>query len=261
MKNRRMTWIGMALALLASWNVSAELTVYYLRHGQGGHNIDKEYVRKNVPENEWTNWMNLVGNSGVFTPKGEVQVQALVTNLRPFRFDFITVSPKWRARNTILPFLKAAGRTAEIWPELLETSFVGDSSDQAAKQVSSNLLAGVSDFQLPAEEQPFFQLRADGSGNRVLAPANPAEAGALARRVESLLHARFGTNDVNVLLVGHGTAGLTLIRRLTRNPAAGARYMDNTHLWRAQEKVDGTFELNYHDLSASKAAESEPTQP
>lgn len=252
--------LTIALALLATWTASAEITVYYLRHGQGGHNIDADYVRKNVPKFEWTNWMDRVGNAHVFTPKGEAQVQALVSELRPFRFDFIAVSPKWRARNTILPFLKEAGRTAEIWPELLETGSVGDDSVRAARQVSSNLFDGVSDIKLPVEEQPFFLLRADGSGHRALNPTNAAEAGALARRVESLLHATFSTNEVNVLLVGHGTAGLTLIRRLTRNPDAGARMLDNAHLWRAREKADGTFDLNYPDLSASEAAAAEPAR-
>lgn len=242
------------VALAGAWSTSAEMNVYYLRHGQGGHNIDEDYVRRHVPKEEWTNWMDKVGNSHVFTPLGVQQVQALATNLLPFRFDFIAVSPKWRALHTILPYLKATGRTAEIWPELMETGGGSDLSDEAARQVGKKLFAGTADIKLSAEEQPYFHLRADGSGSRLLAPASPADFGALARKVETLLRDRFGTNDVNVLLVGHGTAGLTLIRRLTRTPLPTAHIMDNTHLWLVRGGKEGDFSFEYYDLSATKAA-------
>ena len=73
---------------------------------------------------------------------------------------------------------------------------------------------------------------------------NLAEAVGLAKQTLDLLRSRFGTNNVTVLLVGHGTAGETLIRYLTRNPSwcGGAQ---NATLWMAQEQPDGVFGYGY----------------
>jgi broad specificity phosphatase PhoE len=68
-----------------------------------------------------------------------------------------------------------------------------------------------------------------------------------------LLRERIGTNDMTVLLVGHGTAGLTLIRHLAPDPVA-AHHMGNTHLWRASYTPEGGFKLKYHDLPATEGA-------
>ena len=48
------------------------LKVYYVRHGEGGHNVVSEWKHK--PKSEWPAY---VGNPNVFTPKGEQQVDAL----------------------------------------------------------------------------------------------------------------------------------------------------------------------------------------
>ena len=48
------------------------LKVYYVRHGEGGHNVVSEWKHK--PKDQWPAY---VGNPNVFTPKGEQQVAAL----------------------------------------------------------------------------------------------------------------------------------------------------------------------------------------
>jgi broad specificity phosphatase PhoE len=246
----RITTITAVLALLwlAVPTAPARLIVHYVRHGQGGHNVQIEYDQLAIPRAERPSW---VGDQGQFTPLGRHQVQVLATDLQPFTFDLIAVSPLWRTRQTILPYLKATGRTAEIWPELVETSF---HSDPAAAAAGQAVFAGGKPIDLPADERPYFTLRPDGTGTNVLAPTTPAMGGALIVRVEELLRARFGTNDARVLLVGHGTAGLGLVRHLTRNPAAATRHMDNTRLWRVDEQPDGTYKLIYHNERAAAVA-------
>lgn len=52
-----------------------------------------------------------------FTPKGRLQVAALTTRLRRLgSFDRIVVSPSERCLRTLAPYLRATGRTAEVWP-------------------------------------------------------------------------------------------------------------------------------------------------
>lgn len=238
--------IGLALLLASAFPASAELTVYYVRHGQGGHNVEAEWAQTRVPKSDWPAW---VGSQNHFTPLGAYQVQALGTNLLPYTFDFIAVSPLWRTRQTILPYLKLTGRTAEIWPELVETGFHGNPAAAAEGQA---VFAGTRPIEIPADEQAYFRLRPDTEARNWMTPTNPAMAGALTVRVEELLRARFGANDTRVLLVGHGTAGLGLVRYLTRDPKAADRHMDNTRLWCLDEQADGTFKLRYHNQRAEK---------
>ena len=69
-----------------------------------------------------------------------------------------------------------------------------------------------------------------------------AGAVGLAQQTLDLLRARFGTNDVTVLLVGHSYAGATLIQYLTRNPTWTGNLVNAT-LWMAREQPDGSFVL------------------
>ncbi len=258
---RLIRWVVVAW-VLAGWvgPAAAELTVYYVRHGQGGHNISARYLWRHVPPSQWIHWAGKIGNPNVFTPMGEEQVIGLTTNLAAFTFDVIAVSPMWRARHTILPYLKASGRSAEIWPELTESNFPGDPFAALTEQAESNLWAGADDLQVPEGEQAYFHLRPDDAGRRLLAIHTPAEAGALAHRVESMLCERFGTNDVRVLLVGHSYAGHALLRSLIGDPAAEFKLLGNTYMWKVTRAPDGVFRVHYNDRSPAQAAAAEASR-
>jgi broad specificity phosphatase PhoE len=228
-------WSGYVLLGLAS-TAQAKLTIYYLRHAEGGHNVVRRFVESGIPTNQWPAY---VGHSDIFTPDGEAQVRGVTTNLLAYKFDFIAVSPTWRTRQTILPFLKATGRTAEIWPELTE---VAQESTNSAS-VASELVVGHDPIELSKDEQTCFKLRLDPAGCCELVVTNMAQATGEAKQVLKLLRARFGKRDTTVLLVGHGAAGRTLIRYLTRQPSWNADWLHNAALWMAVEKPDGTFEL------------------
>jgi len=244
--------LGLGLLLwAAAWTARADLTVYYVRHAEGGHNVKKDFVARGVPKDQWPAW---VGNPDVFTPTGEVQALALATNMPPVKFDLIAVSPLWRTRHTILPYLKAAGRTAEIWPELTETQGFDPAKEGPAAPVIPDFLAGGDRINLPPEEQPYFHLRPDPNGGREFRVATFAEATALARRVERLLRERTGAKPMTVLLVGHGNSGLTLVRQLTRKPAFSAMHLKNTWMWLARETPGGAFELLRYNEPATAFA-------
>ncbi len=230
----------LVLWLCGALTAHAALTIYYLRHAEGGHNATADFVHRGVPTNAWPAW---VGNPNVFTPTGLAQVNALSTYLLPYKFDFIAVSPLWRTRHTILPYLKKTGRTAEIWPELTETADFTPPHVASKKPLATTAWFSTGTIKLPPDEARYFRVRADGTGNRELKATNLTAVVALAQRVEKLLRARGGTNDVTVLLVGHGNAGLTLIRQLTRDPHWHGAFLRNATLWMAHEKPDGSFAL------------------
>ena len=94
------------------------LRIYYIRHAEGGHNVKQDWIDAGIPEEEWPDY---VGDPDQFTPLGLTQVETATKKLQNTHFDFIGVSPLWRCRNTVLPYLKVMGSKGEIWPELRES--------------------------------------------------------------------------------------------------------------------------------------------
>ena len=217
--------------------------IYYVRHGEGGHNVVSEW--KNIPKDQWPPY---VGNENMFTPKGEQQVAALTKELQGMKFDFIATSPVWRARNTILPYLKETSRKAEIWPELTETPGVPAerTASSTVSKPSTDLFGGGAVIRLPETEQPFFLFRDDGShlANQKDKDNDQqiANSLALASKTVDLIKSRFGKSGKSILLVGHGNSGSTLLRMLTTSQPT-AFNLQNTGIWMAEEQPDGTFRL------------------
>ena len=217
--------------------------VYYVRHAEGGHNIVSEW--KNIPKDQWPPY---VGNENMFTPKGEQQVAALTKALQGMKFDFIATSPIWRARNTILPYLKETSQRAEIWPELTETTNVPVERTASSKvtQPNEGLFGGGGEIRLPEPERPFFLFREDGrslvNSKDKDSEQQMANSLALAHKTADLIKTRFGKSGKSILLVGHGNSGSTLLRVLTTSPSL-AFNLPNTGIWMAEEQPDGSFRL------------------
>lgn len=248
----------LAAACLLSYVSQSEagLKIYYIRHAEGGHNVVKEWAK--VPKAERPAY---VGNGNVFTPKGETQVVAATEKLQKYHFDFIGVSSMWRTRNTILPYLKAAGAKGEIWPELHE--FGGGSM-----VLSTNLPAPTGEIlnagprvELPSAEAPYFSLRKDARNDFKLPPAKEGTKGearesairVVVQRVVDMLHKRFGGTDQTILLVGHGNSGKALLQMLTGDKLADAPSMVNTGIWMVEEQPNGRFKLEmYNDAPWGK---------
>jgi len=244
----RLIWLLLLAALILQATAQAYaqelLKVYYVRHAEAGHNVLKEWQDK--PKDQWPAY---VGHPYMFTPKGEKQVAALAEQLKGMKFDFIAVSPTWRTRNTILPYLKASGQKGELWPELTEASHVPvewTALDAKVRPPSPKLFEGKPDDALPEAEQPFFTFR-DKNRNQVDTTADDkdqqiANSVALAQKTIDQLKTRFGHTNKSVLLIGHGDSGSTLLRMLTTSKELMTG-LKNTGLWMAQEQADGTFQL------------------
>jgi broad specificity phosphatase PhoE len=232
----------LALLLLLTPTVLAQsgLKIYYVRHGESGYNVVKEW--KDKPEDQWPSY---VGNPDIFTPKGESQVAELTQKLKGMKFDFIAASPKWRTRNTILPYLKAMNLKAEIWPELTETKSVPVDRIKTRDLLAASptLFAGDA-IDIPPSESSFFILRDDVKANPKIEKGEEqriANAIALGEQTIKIVKERFAGSNKSILLVGHSSAGSTLIRLLTG--VMDFSELENTKIWMAEEQPDGSFSL------------------
>lgn len=236
--------IGCIFASTVAINANETLRIYYLRHAEGGHNVVKRW--ENKPKEQWPPY---VGNHNMFTPKGEKQVKAITDKLHGIKFDFIAVSPAWRTRNTILPYLKKCNMKAEIWPELIETVVAPvewtTDKESVPPAPSAELFNGKS-IVLPEDEREFFVFRKDGKRYANIHnhsdEQKKANSLALSQKVMEMLQTRFSKSGKNILLVGHCLAGSTLIRVLT-TAKAEKHYLGNTKMWIAEEQPDGSFRL------------------
>ena len=224
---------------------SAALKIYYLRHAESGGNVSKAFEK--IPPAERPPY---VGNADTFSPLGWKQAAAVPDTLGPYRFDFIAVSPLWRTRNTIRPYLHLHARTAEVWPELRE---FGNTGERLSFLGRADLPPPASDFaangpqlQLAGEDARLFRLRADSTRDFDFLRGGAAGAADLTenmRLIVARLRREFGGTDKSILLVGHGTAGAHLLRYLTGDDYPLKTGLKNASLWLAEEQPDGTFRL------------------
>lgn len=169
--------------------------IYFLRHADTARDARGQYIE-------------------AFTAKGQAQVAALPSKLAGVHFDAVIVSPQWRAKNTLRAWLAAQGMSAEIWPELDETSW--------DRQATQALPLADKSLRIEADEAAQFQVRDAAFGS--LGPgfshdtqlrAASAEAGlSLARFAAELIRTRWNGQGVNLLVVGHYHSGGRLLELL-----------------------------------------------
>ena len=244
--------------VLAAGRSEAALRIYYLRHAEGGHNVVKEWA--NVPKEQRPAY---VGDPNMFTPKGETQVVLATQKLQRYHFDFIAVSPMWRTRHTILPYLRAVGAKGEIWPELHEFSGGSRILRSNLPAPADRVLNAGAPVHLPPDEVGSFVLRPGAMNDFKLPPGKGDDHDAAIRlvlqRVVDTIQQRFGGTDKSILLVGHGTSGKALLRMLTNRELTDLPAIANTGLWMVEEQASGRFKLKmFNDASYNEQAPSQP---
>ncbi len=145
-------WIVVLLWLGLLDAAEAGLKIYFIRHAEAGHNVVDEWKEK--PKDQWPGY---VGNPNMFTPRGQTHVGQATEKLKQYHFDFIALSPVWRARHKVFPHLKETGREAEVWPELEEVDpFSANlTSGVALPPPSKDLFTGGPAMAVPEDENPF----------------------------------------------------------------------------------------------------------
>jgi len=233
----------------------AGLKIYYLRHAEYGGNV--VYLWKDKPKKDWPVY---VGRGDMFTPKGKEQIAALTKKLlKNNHFDFVAVSPAWRTRNTIAPYLKKAGLTAEIWPELQEFNTLSHQHDSNLPPPSADLFSGGV-LKLSSEDNGLFTLRDDNPKEFKIGKDEDqaaADRRAVVDKDLEMIKKRFGGSDKTILVVGHGNSGRIMAEELTHEKKAFEVEPPNTAMWMAEEQSDGSFKLL---LLNDKPFESRETQ-
>ncbi|MBN1493440.1 MAG: histidine phosphatase family protein [Candidatus Omnitrophica bacterium] len=215
------TFIVSAVAAQAA-NENKGLDLYYVRHAETVANRTRDY--------SWPNQEN-------FTIEGNEAREALIEKLAPYRFDHIIVSPAFRARHTILPYLKSKALIAEIWPELNECYWERISLMTALADMRRGNVIIIGE-----EHTPFFSLRKDG---QYLIKSDSAEDGArLVQSAVDRLLKEYSQSGRSILVVGHFFAGRGMIETLLGdNNPIGDISLDNAALTHLRQTPDGSFEL------------------
>ncbi len=234
-------------------DAQAQLKIYYVRHAECGHNVKADWT--GVPEDQWPDY---VGDHESLTPAGKLELAALPAKLKQFGpFDFVAASPAWRARNTVLPFMKQSNLKGEVWPELNEiyNSSMVLSTELAAP--TAEIFGQGRPIELTPEEAPYFSLR-DGGQREFLAPKFPAGhvdkegeaavARLIQQRVIEMIKDRFGGSNKSILLSGHGSSGKGLLRMLTNDRQRECKAsIANAGVWMVQQQPGGQFELKMYN--------------
>jgi broad specificity phosphatase PhoE len=235
--------LGLALVVWFGFGPASQagLRVYFLRHAEAGHNVVKEWQSK--PRDQWPAY---VGDPNAFTPKGKEQVAAATDKLKTYHFDYIAVSPAWRTRNTVAPYLKETGQKAELWPELLEFGSLDQQHDVVPLPPPSADLFKGDTVRLSDSDQGLFILREDGRWLFRLGqtPAQKAaDRWAVVQKDVELIRKRFGGSDKSILLVSHENIGRLLLEAITHDKNLFKVSLLNTSLWMVEEQPDDKFKL------------------
>jgi bisphosphoglycerate-dependent phosphoglycerate mutase len=240
----------LAFVLFGASRSEAQLKIYYIRHAEGGHNVKKEWQEKGIPESEWPSY---VGNPNVFTPRGKKEVIATTKKLQEYSFDFIATSNVWRVRNTILPYLKATKQTAEIWPELREGPGMLTILSTDIPDLDIAILNQGDPIELPKKEKKFFVLRKDSPNDYMKYPRESEENLKVAYMKHVSLHAidmiekRFGGTDKSILLAGHNSSGVSLLKLLLKEEPENKKGIISTGIWMVEQQKDGSYQLKMYN--------------
>jgi phosphohistidine phosphatase SixA len=236
----------LAIVTFGASRSEAQLKIYYIRHAEGGHNVKKAWEEKGIPESDWPSY---VGDPNVFTPRGEKEVIATTEKLQDYSFDFIASSNIWRVRNTILPYLKVTSQVAEVWPELREGPGMITILSKDIPDLDIPILNLGDPIELPEDEQNFFVLREDSPNDYKSAPRGSEENLRVAYMKHVSLHAiqmiekRFGGTDKSILLAGHNSSGVSLLKLLLKEEPENKSGITSSEIWMVEQQKDGTYKL------------------
>lgn len=222
-----------ALLLLAGrLESAAALDIVIVRHAETIANVTKDYSAFNQRH---------------FTKRGEQQVARITRTLANQSFDAVLTSPAYRVLRTIQPYLVAAEKQAEIWPELEECCCQRDRVNEYTPPGRPILLE--------AEQKALFLLRA-GASDRSPGDERYEDGLQRIRWVAAEIWRRWAGTDAVILIATHYHAGARLIELLAEQVPAGRIQLENgtfTHI----READGRFyivglNLDTLDLKATQ---------
>lgn len=206
----------------SSANNTLGLDIYYVRHAQTMANVTRDYSQK---------------NQETFSEKGKQQITNLTNRLSTYHFDHILVSPTYRTRHTILPYLQKTRQVAELWPELAECCWQPDHTLPPSKDLGHGPKIIIQE-----KNKPFFKLR-DPVAAQFLITKTYADGLVQVRKACDLLKTRFGQSGKSILMVGHSLAGALTMEVLAGRKPTGGIHLRNASITHLRQSEDGTTTL------------------
>ncbi|NWF37343.1 phosphoglycerate mutase family protein [Mariprofundus sp. KV] len=200
----------------------APLNIYVVRHGE---------TLGNTTGNHSTE------NDRTFSKKGEQQVAELTQKLERTRFDRILVSPKYRAMNTIFPYLKKNNLKAEIWPELDECCWQKKKDSNYAFRIERGEM-----IRLESAMRPYF-IFPDKESERVYMPTSFSDGVLMIFKSSDRVIRTFGGSGKNILIVTHYHSGGRLLEILQGLEPEGRFQLSNAKIAHLRETSQGTYRL------------------
>jgi broad specificity phosphatase PhoE len=218
-------WVITAALVLPSIP-SRAFDLYVLRHAETMGNVTGDYSEE---------------NQRAFSPQGLEQIARITDKLAPYRFDRVFVSPTYRTRQTILPYLKTHGCKAEIWPELEECCC------DSRGLVSAAAVVPLGDpIELDETEKAYFVVRADGAYR--WRPETESEGLAQIVALKERLLKEFSRTTQSVLIVTHSCNGSRIMELMLGVRPAGRFSPANAAMSLLREEEPGRFRLlRYND--------------
>ena len=241
-----------SIVVLSPQVSDAGLKIFYIRHAEAGHNVKEDWEDKDIPKSEWPSY---VGKPEMFTPKGLKQLELANINLSKYKFDLIACSPMWRARSTILPYLKSKDLKAQVWPELRESSGSAEILSKSLPKLTEPILNMGKPIVLPEDELKYFSILPDAKNNFKKYPKGSSYKykasvlkAATSKAIQRILDLYSGTNKT-VLLAGHGGSGKAILKLLTKKESAGSARsgMRNAQLWMVEQQTDDSFQIQLYN--------------
>lgn len=187
-------------------------------------------------------WANVTGdysaqNQRRFSERGEREIEELAGALEPLHLDAVLVSPTVRTLRTVAPYLRRAGVTAEIWPELEECCW------QADRELPPS--AGRTPrepIELDPELAPLFRFRSERARFWYRARTH-AESLRQVDQGLALLLERYSHSGKAVLIVSHFHTGARILAGLLGDPPVQAIALRTAAITHVRQEPGGGFRL------------------
>lgn len=197
-------------------------TIYFVRHAETMGNVTHHHSRE---------------NDRTFSPKGQEQVARLTEKLDQIHFDAIITSPKFRAMNTIFPYLQKHHQQAEIWPELAECCW------QKSRDSQNTTLTRGRPIHISATMQPYF-IFPDADDHYHYRAKTYADGISMVQRAAARIRSRFAGSGKRILVITHYHSGGRIMDILTGREPTGSYKLANAAINILREDETGAFRIS-----------------
>lgn len=198
---------------------SGALHIYFIRHAETMANVTGDKTE---------------ANNRTFSDRGKKQIAGLTEVLTGLHIDHVLVSPTYRTRFTVLPFLKKTGMQAEIWPELEEWRM----KDQLPDGMTEDSLRIV----IEPENHRYLRFRGDGS-KKPYFTKNYKGGLIQIQKIHAMIQDRFHGTGETLLLVGHSDSGSRLLEQLSGQKMIARYQLKTARLNLLEETESGKYRI------------------